>query len=1076
MSTPGVVFAVQFITADSANAAKLLYSGHALGYLGRAEAYLNQKEEIKEALEQTEAQSYSGHALGYLGREKATDLFKASVMEQGHKIYFGSPGEGVEEHSAGVFTAMQDSLTEQEQSAMQNRFDVSQGKGCPLYTTVISFDDPFLAKYGIDYHSAAGQKALKEYTRLGVANLIRYSQLDERNTVWTAAIHYNTDNIHIHVDLVEKEKMEREKDMLPVIAFDKLKSAVMNKIIDNRYSVELDDVIRKNLLQGIKEKPYDPEILTDLLRKLPRNVPWEYNRQGMKPYQPLIRKSVDAVVKGSPKLTASWQRLNKELGEYETFLRDLYGEGKRDLAKQGAANKLHDFYVRAGNAVLQAADALRPDFEEKEKLRIESETPAENAADIPLKEAPAFPEPGRKSAGERTEREKDEDVSEPEEPKRPDSKSEDQLRYTILEQQVLNGDINAYYRLGCLMRAGTVNAPNPDAAVMLFTYAATKGHAAAAYQLGKIHTEDRQKKDPALARYWFERAADAGHDGAMYQLGKLHEKTDAGMAEMWYRKAAEQQNAFAALRLAELYKNGTLDDDAQLGDQYQRWAFLLLKRKGERSENSDFVHYQLGRMYRQGLGTERDYPEAVYQFMTARDYPPAMLDAIRMSNDKAVLQELTAAAENGDERARLASLLLDSCRTSAKPYAAFTDQYRAALKQLREQKCDVAIPLLRTEAQTGNVYAAAELGRVYRRGLGVDADEEKSDAYYKQAYEGLIAVNSKKPDAYLQYRIGKLVQRGLGTEADEKKALEWFLKSAGQGNRFAQLSAGDCYYSGTGCEQDYRQAAEWFERAADQDNAFALYKLGVMSEQGQGMDTDDKKAYAYYARAFSLFRAQAEETKDEQLQYRLGRMALDGKERNRTLPWPWSILKNPSCRETRMQNPRWQSCIWPAATAWKRTSAGRCPCSRSWQKKTTGRSTRLDVCICRERTPGRTSTKPSITSAWPPTGGINLRSMLSAGCTWPEPTSASIRSRAPGICRPPPIRKIRLRSMLWEYTIYAAGKARMGSSCWLRRPHRGMNLRNGRSVACRNSAAGSRKRNCSMLSAATGTTRRRSGR
>ena len=49
---------------------------------------------------------------------------------------------------------------------------------------------------------------------------------------WTAAIHTNTDNVHIHYAILEKERrVERENDTIEVEAFDALKSKVANKII-----------------------------------------------------------------------------------------------------------------------------------------------------------------------------------------------------------------------------------------------------------------------------------------------------------------------------------------------------------------------------------------------------------------------------------------------------------------------------------------------------------------------------------------------------------------------------------------------------------------------------------------------------------------------------------------------------------------------------------------------------------------------------------------------------------------------------------------------------------------------------
>src|SRR5699024_12555630 len=64
------------------------------------------------------------------------------------------------------------------------------------------------------------------------------------NALWSASVHYNTDNIHIHIATVEtdptRERVKRKQG-----ALDKMKSRVVNQILDrsDEYN-KIDDLIR----------------------------------------------------------------------------------------------------------------------------------------------------------------------------------------------------------------------------------------------------------------------------------------------------------------------------------------------------------------------------------------------------------------------------------------------------------------------------------------------------------------------------------------------------------------------------------------------------------------------------------------------------------------------------------------------------------------------------------------------------------------------------------------------------------------------------------------------------------------
>ena len=81
-----------------------------------------------------------------------------------------------------------------------------------MWQTVISFDNRWLEQNGIydSQKQILDEQKLKEVTRLAVNRLLKSEGLE--HAVWSAGIHYNTDNLHVHIATVEPYPM-REKMM-----------------------------------------------------------------------------------------------------------------------------------------------------------------------------------------------------------------------------------------------------------------------------------------------------------------------------------------------------------------------------------------------------------------------------------------------------------------------------------------------------------------------------------------------------------------------------------------------------------------------------------------------------------------------------------------------------------------------------------------------------------------------------------------------------------------------------------------------------------------------------------------------
>ncbi len=69
------------------------------------------------------------------------------------------------------------------------------------------------------------------------------------------------------------------------------------------------------------------------------------------------------------------------------------------------------------------------------------------------------------------------------------------------------------------------------------------------------------------------------------------------------------------------------------------------------------------------------------------------------------------------------------------------------------------------------------------------------------------------------------------SKGDYKGAVSWFVRSANEGDAWAQYSLGNCYYNGMGVRQNYEEAIKWYSKAADQGLAAAQDRLASLKNR-----------------------------------------------------------------------------------------------------------------------------------------------------------------------------------------------------------------------------------------------------
>lgn len=145
-------------------------------------------------------------------------------------------------------------------------------------------------------------------------------------------------------------------------------------------------------------------------------------------------------------------------------------------------------------------------------------------------------------------------------------------------------------------------------------------------------------------------------------------------------------------------------------------------------------------------------------------------------------------------------------------------------------------------AMAGDAAAQYELGNCYFEGK----DGCKKD--YKQAVNW-FRKSAEQGNPLAQCNLGWCYETGNGVTKDYNQAVDWYRKSAEQGEAVAQRNLGMCYEYGYGVEKDYNQAVNWYRKSAEQGHADAQCSLGVCYYYGQGVSKDYYLAFSYFKRA-----------------------------------------------------------------------------------------------------------------------------------------------------------------------------------------------------------------------------------
>ncbi|MQW24022.1 MULTISPECIES: relaxase MobL [unclassified Lactococcus] len=168
MASPGVVLSSKFVTSSSQGFASYLK------YMKRSEA--------------VRTNAYSEYNFAF-------DDIKARDFDQ-YNQYMSNP-----EKTSALFNENSNQLKLSELAGVVEQFQIAEKNHSLMWQHVISFDNAWLEKFGQynqETHELNSEVVMKA-TRAAMTELMNREGME--GAVWTGAIHYNTDNIHVHVVL-----------------------------------------------------------------------------------------------------------------------------------------------------------------------------------------------------------------------------------------------------------------------------------------------------------------------------------------------------------------------------------------------------------------------------------------------------------------------------------------------------------------------------------------------------------------------------------------------------------------------------------------------------------------------------------------------------------------------------------------------------------------------------------------------------------------------------------------------------------------------------------------------------------
>ena len=703
--------------------------------------------------------------------------------------------------------------------------EIAEHKG-NVWSHVVSLRREDAVRLGYD-----NSDAWRELVKRHISDIAKAQNIPLCNLKWYAAYHDTTHHPHIHLLVYSTNP---KQGFLTKAGIDKIRSAFANDIFhDDLQSIYQEQTASRDELKAVSKNEFesivnriasndhtDPQ-LGELIRKLYIQL---QNVKGKKVYGYLPKEIKETVNKIFSELAKdeNIRQLYDKWCSLERLKYKTYTLKETELPEL-SANKV---FQPLRNMIIRTVLNMKP-FDAN--TEIEGSEPNDEYIDnTPQNMSPLFDD-----AEPLEEKETDESASAikhyikwndqykkackliyGKDAKLNDFKKAEQL--LLSESQ--RGNVLAVYDLGKLYSTNKLGERNEEMSIAKYTQAlqgflqiepnSKKLNPYVQYRIGKMFCYGLgTEQDYEKAFEWFERSAKQKNKFAQFSLANLYYygsgvEKDLSQAFLWYQRASSQGQPYAAYSIAQMYRYGeyvTKDNDT--AQRYYKQALSgFLKIESDDMANDD-LFYKLGQMFNLGLGTDSDVTKAIEYFRRSAEM-----------NNKNGLFEYGKALLTGehipqdtDSAVKLLEKAVKLKNSNAKRFLAL--EYISG--EHLEQDFEKGIALLTECADSGDVIASYRLGKIYLQGEIMPQNLDKAEKYL------LLAEDSE----YAQYALAKLYLQE--EKYDIQKAVNYFENCADK-NHWASYQLGRIYLFGAkDIERDKEKAIEWFTKSANDGNEYA---------------------------------------------------------------------------------------------------------------------------------------------------------------------------------------------------------------------------------------------------------------
>ena len=712
--------------------------------------------------------------------------------------------------------------------------EIAEHKG-NVWSHVVSLRREDAVRLGFD-----NSDAWRELVKRHISDIAKAQNIPLCNLKWYAAYHDTTHHPHIHLLVYSTNP---KQGFLTKAGIDKIRSAFANDIFhDDLQSIYQKQTVSRDELKAVSKNEFesivnmiasndhtDPQ-LEELIKKLYIQL---QNVKGKKVYGYLPKEIKETVNKIFSELAKdeNIRQLYDKWCSLERLKYKTYTLKETELPEL-SANKV---FQPVRNMIIRTVLNMKP-FDVN--TEIEGSEPNDEYFDnTPQSMSPLFDE-----AEPLAEKETDESAAAikyyikwndqykkackliyGKDAKLNDFKKAEQL--LLSESQ--RGNVLAVYDLGKLYSTDKLGEKNEEMSIAKYTQAlqgflqielnSKELKPYVQYRIGKMFCYGLgTEQDYEKAFEWFERSAKQKNKFAQFSLANLYYygsgvEKDLSQAFLWYQRSSSQGQPYAAYSIAQMYRYGeyvTKDNDT--AQRYYKQALSgFLKIESDDMADDD-LFYKLGQMFNLGLGTDSDVTKAIEYFRRSAE----------MNNKNGLFEYGKALLtgehipQNADSAVKLLEKAVKLKNRNAKRFLAL--EYISG--EHLEQDIEKGIALLTECADSGDVIACYRLGKIYLQGEIMPQNLDKAEKYL------LLAEDSE----YTQYALAKLYLQE--EKYDIQKAVNYFENCADK-NHWASYQLGRIYLFGAeGLTKDKEQAIEWFTKSANDGNEYAQAILDDISK------------------------------------------------------------------------------------------------------------------------------------------------------------------------------------------------------------------------------------------------------